>query len=211
MTPTKNSNLPVTLSRILTTPSPDDLWELQAYLLELGGEPAHQARQVAGAFHSYLRDLASKVASRNASRWGAILATAAVSSVGLQEMIAEQEDPLQRLFSSGVTAMFEIGSAAKNVQAWEVEAALVNYDVAWYLYGELWDISSTTRPELPAQERRSYLAQLLKPVLDPATASATKSVLLVRLFQLVLAARIQPLLADPKNSGKTPGVSRTSI
>jgi hypothetical protein len=198
MSQVSRSSLETTLKRVLTAPTPDDLWKLQADLLELGGELAQRAREVAGAFHSCLRDLESKIKSRNASRWGAVLATAAVSSVGLQEMIAEQEDPLQRLFASGVTAMLEIGSATKNVQAWEVEAALMYYDLAWYLYGELWEVSQANQAELSKKARRVYLDQLLKPVLDPATPEAIKSALLIRLFQVVLAARMQPLLDQSK-------------
>jgi len=195
MTKTLVSNLHSTLTRILTAPDPVDLWQLQADLLALGGETAQKAREVAREFHSCLRNLESKTASRSASRWGAVLATAAVSSVGLQEMIAEQEDPLQRLLASGVTAMLEVGSAAKYVHAWEVEAALLYYDVAWYLYGELWEVSQATRPELSSEARQTYINQLLKPILDPEVAEAAKSALLVRLFQVVLAARMWPLLA----------------
>jgi hypothetical protein len=190
------SSLSLTLKRILTAPTPDDLWQLQADLLALGGEAAQQAREVAGEFHSCLRDLESKIASRSASRWGAILETASVTSVGLQEMIAEQEDPLKRILASGVTALLEVSAAAKNVQAWEVEASLMYYDVAWYLYGELWDVSVATRPALSSQERRAYVDQLLKPVVDPDVSDATKSALLVRLFQVVLTARVWPLLTS---------------
>ena len=196
MTKTLRSNLHSTLTRILTAPDPADLWHLQADLLALGGETAQKAREVAREFHSCLRDLESKTASRSASRWGAVLATAAVSSMGLQEMIAEQEDPLKRLLTSGVTAMLEISSATRYVQAWEVEAALLYYDAAWYLYGELWEVSQATRPELSSEARQTYINQLLKPILDPEMAEAAKSALLVRLFQVVLAARMWPLLAS---------------
>jgi len=182
------------LTRILTSPTPGDLWQLQATLLAIGGETAHRAREVAGMFHSCLRNLESKIASRSASRWGAVLETASVSSVSLQEMLAEQEDPLKRLLASGVTALLEIGAAAKNVQAWEVEAALIYDDMAWYLYGELWDISQGMRPELPPAERQAHMDQLLKPILDPKVADTAKSALLIRLFQVVLAARTWPLL-----------------
>jgi hypothetical protein len=190
------SRLGSTLKRILTTPTPDDLWQLQADLLALGQEAAHPAREVAGEFHSCLRDLESKIASRNASLWGAILATASVTSVGIQEMIAEQEDPMKRIFASGVTAMLEVGAAIKNVQAWEVEASLIYYDVAWYLYGELWDISLAARPELSLKERRGFIDQLLKPVIDPEMAEVVKAALLVRLFQVALVARVWPLLTN---------------
>lgn len=186
--------LDITLGRILISPSPEDLWQLQTALLATGGETALHAREVAGEFYSFLRDLESKIASRSASRWGAVLETASVTSVGLQEMLAEQADPLKRLFASSVTAMLEIGAAVKNVQAWEVESSLVYYDVAWHLYGELWDVSLAARPDLPTDERVAMLDRLLRPIADTEVDDASKSALLVRLFQVALTARVMPLL-----------------
>jgi hypothetical protein len=198
MTEALVASLRSTLERILTTPAPEDLWRIQKDLLALGGEAAQQARQVAGAFHSCLRNMQSKNASRSASRSGAALGTAAVASVGLQEMFAAQKDPLKSLLASGVTAMLEVGSAVKSAEAWEVEASLLYYDMAWYLYGELWAVSLATQPDLSSHQRRTYADLLLKPVLDPEVADATKSALLIRLFQVVLAARMLPLLSGVK-------------
>jgi hypothetical protein len=190
----KTSNLDSALRRILISPNPDDLWKLQTALLAAGGETALRARDIAGEFYSFLRNLESKIASRSASRWGAVLETASVTSVGLQEMFAEQQDPLKRLLASGVTAMLEVGAAVKNVQAWEVESSLVYHDVAWYLYGELWDVSHAARPELSSDERAAMIDQLLRPITDDEVDEAVKSVLLVRLFQIALTARVVPLL-----------------
>jgi len=83
----------------------------------------------------------SKKASRSASRQGAALGTAAVASISLQETFAAQNDPLRGLLASGLTAMLEVASALRSAEAWEVEASLMYYDLAWYLYGELWDVS----------------------------------------------------------------------
>ena len=194
MDETLPANVRATLGRILAEPTPHDLWEIQKDLLALGGEPAGQARTVARAFHGCLRNLDSKTASRSASRWGAALGTAAVSSVGIQEMLAEQKDPLRRLLASGVTALLEAGSAVKTAQAWEVEARLMYDEMAWFLYGELWDISRAFRPEMPPAERRTQIDLLLRPVLDPEVADNEKAALLVQLFRAVLAARVWPIL-----------------
>jgi hypothetical protein len=123
------------------------------------------------------------------------LGTAAVASVGLQEMLAEQTKPLQRLVASGVTAALDVGAAVKNVQAWEIEAALVYYEVVWYLCGELWEISLSGRPALKPGERQAYVDQLLKPLLDKTLDDAIRSALIVQLFQVILAARVGSLLA----------------
>jgi len=136
---------------------------------------------------------------------GAVLETAAVSSVGLQEMLAEQENPLRRLLASGVTAALEVAAAVKNVEAWEVEASLVYHDVAWCLYGELWEVS-LSHPEMSHDERRTLMDQLLKPVLDPTIENSVKSAVLVRFFQIVLTARLLPLLKTV-GAGESDGTS----
>ena len=150
--------------RIIVEPTPADLWQLQKALLVIGSEPAARARTVARAFHACLRNLESKSASRTASRWGAVLGTAAVGSVSLGEMGDEQEDALRRLLQSALPAVLEIGSALKSAQAWEVEAGLLYDDLAWFLYDELWDISGTARPDLSPSERRDQIELLLDPL-----------------------------------------------
>jgi hypothetical protein len=178
--------------RILAEPSPADLWELQKALLVIG-EPAARARTVVRAFHLCLRGLESKSASRAASRWGAALGTAAVASVSAGEMAHQREDALQRLLQSGVPAMLEVGSALKSAQAWEVEARLIYDELAWFLYDELWDVSTTTRPALSPSERRAQIDLLLDPLLDSAVSDGDRAGLVVNVFLAVLAARLVPL------------------
>ena len=179
--------------RVMIEPAPADLWQLQKELLLIGGEPAARARSVARAFHACLRNLESKSASRTASRWGAVLGTAAVASVSIGDMGDEQEDALHRLVQSGVPAMLEIGAAVKSAEAWEVEAGLLYDDIAWFLYNELWEVSATARPELSATERRDEIELLLDPLLLPATSDADRATLAVNVFRAVLAARLLPL------------------
>jgi hypothetical protein len=194
------AGLRASLERVLTAPTPESLWQIHKDLLALGGEEARKAREVAGAFHGFLRNLESKTASRSASRQGAALGTAAVVNVGLEEMFAAQKNPLTGLLAGGVTALLEVGSALKIAHAWEVEASLLYYDLAWYLYAELWDVSLTARPELSPAQRRAWTDLLVQPVSDPEVAGATKSALLIRFFQVVLAARVWPLLDGERNT-----------
>jgi hypothetical protein len=179
--------------RILAEPAPADLWQLQKALLVIGGERATRAREVARAFHACLRSLESKSASRTASRWGAVLGTAAVGSISLSEMLAQEEDALHSLLQSGVPAMLEIGASLKSAQAWEVEAGLMFDELTWFLYDELWDVSATARPELSPSERRDQIDLLLDPLLDPAVSDADRAGLAVNVFRAVLAARLVPL------------------
>ena len=179
--------------RILAEPTPADLWELQKALLVAGGEPAGRARAVARAFHACLRALGSKSESRSASRWGAVLGTAAVASVSLPDMLEQQERSIESLLQNALPAVLEVGSALKSAQAWEVEAGLLYDEFAWFLYEELWDVStrngrSFRRPTPDGSTR------LLDPLLDPAVPDGDRAFLVVDVFRAVLAARMQPLL-----------------
>ena len=182
------------LERLLANPTPDDLWQFQKALLVVGGPDAARARGVAHAFQSCLRMLESKSASRSASRWGAVLGTAAVASVSLPEMRDRQERGLGELLERALPAVLEIGSALRSAEAWEIEAALIYDEFAWFLYEELWDISLSVRTELTAVERRQRIDQVLDPLLDADLPDKDRATLVVDVFRSVLAARVLPLL-----------------
>ena len=190
---TARSAAQATFDRILVEPTPADLWQLQKALIAIDGERAARARVVARAFYACLRNLQSKSDSRTASRWGAVLGTAAVGSVSLGEM-TDREDALAGLLRGALPAVLEIGSAVKSAQAWEVEAGLLYDDLAWFLYDELWEISATAAPQLSPSERRDQIDLLLDPLLDPAVAEGERAAIAVDVFRAVLAARVMPLL-----------------
>ncbi len=182
------------LDGLLANPTPDGLWQFQKALLVVDGPQAARARAVAHAFHACLRTLESKSASRAASRWGAVLGTAAVASVSLPEVRDHQERGLGELLERALPALLEIGAAVQSAQAWEIEAGLIHEEFAWILYEELWDISLGVRPELTAVERRERIDQVLDPLLDTGLPDADRATLVVDVFRSVLAARVLPLL-----------------
>jgi hypothetical protein len=180
--------------RILVNPDPAELWRLQQALLVVGSEEATAARVVARAFHGCLRNLDSKSASRSASRWGAVLGTAAVGSVSVGEMGDSREAALQGLVRGAVPAALEIGSALKSAQAWEVEAGLLYDDLAWFLYDELWAITAASRPDLSPADRRAQISLVLDPLLDGSIPDGDRAALVVEVFRAVLAARVVRVL-----------------
>ncbi len=182
------------LERLLANPTPDDLWQFQKALLVAGGPEAAHARGVARAFHACLRALESKSASRSASRWGAVLGTAAVASVSLPELRDRQERGLGELLEGALPAILEVGAALRSAEAWEIEAGLIYDEFAWFLYEELWDISLGIRPELTAAERGQRVAQVLDPLLDSDLPDHDRATLVVDVFRSVLAARVLPLM-----------------
>ena len=182
------------LELLLANPTSDDLWQFQKALLVVGGPESTRARGVARAFQSCLRTLESKSASRTASRWGAVLGTAAVASVSLPEMRDRQERGLGELLELALPAVLEVGAAIQSAQAWEIEAGLIYDEFAWFLYEELWDISLSVRTELTAAERRRRIDEVIDPLLDPGRPDMDRATLVVDVFRSVLAARVLPLL-----------------
>ena len=186
--------IPSSLERLLANPTPDGLWDLQKALLVAGGADAARARGVAQAFHSCLRTLESKAASRTASRWGAVLGTAAVASVSLPELRNHQARGLGDLLARALPAVLEVGAALRTAEAWEIEAGLVYDEYAWFLCEELWDISLGASAGLSADERRARIDDVLNPLLDPTLSDRDRATLVVDVFRSVLAARALPLL-----------------
>lgn len=182
------------LERILVDPTADGLWALQKVLLVHGGAEAARARAVARAFHSCLRTLESKSASRRASRWGAALGTAAVGSVSFAELRDRQDVGLGELLERAIPAVLEVGAALQSAEAWEIESRLIYDEHVWFLYEELWNASATGRPDLSDEERGSRIDIVLDPLLDPAIADSDRAALLVDIFRSVLAARVLPLV-----------------
>jgi hypothetical protein len=194
---TEPAALRSSLERILAEPTPDALWALQKVLFVHGGPESARARAVAQAFHSFLRTLESKSGSRRASRFSAALGTAAVGSVSIAELRDRQDYGIRELLQLALPAVLEVGASLQSAEAWEIESRLIYDEHVWFLYEELWDASTTGRPELSATERAERIDAVLDPLLDPAIADSDRAALLVEIFRSVLAARVLPLLATP--------------
>jgi hypothetical protein len=194
---TEPAALRSSLERILAEPTPDALWALQKVLFVHGGPESARARAVAQAFHSFLRTLESKSGSRRASRFSAALGTAAVGSVSIAELRDRQDYGIRELLQLALPAVLEVGASLQSAEAWEIESRLIYDEHVWFLYEELWDASTTGRPELSAAERAERIDAVLDPLLEPGIADSDRAALLVEIFRSVLAARVLPLLATP--------------
>jgi hypothetical protein len=190
------ASLAALLGQILENPAPGDLWELQKQVLAAGGPEAARARSVIRAFHACLRALESKSSSRTASRWGAILGTAAVGTTSLPELRERQGQELRELVEDALPALLEVGASIQTARAWEIDARLIYDEFAWFLYDELWDISSVAHPDLAPGDRRERIDSVLDPIMDQQVSDTDRAALVVDVFRSVLAARVLPLIQE---------------
>jgi hypothetical protein len=191
-------SVPDLLSRILSQPSPDDLWQLHPHLLAIESPDAEPAREVARLFYCYLNCVRSKLTSKQYSTLAAALAAGSVGTIAFQEVVkavtADRANALRDLLTAGLAETLEIFSTFQHVKAWETEFASVHEEAAWHLYAALWSLSVETQPALSVEQRQALLDKLFAAVRDPNVNSGVRMALLIRLFQILLAIRVVPLL-----------------
>ena len=198
MTDTALAEARSSFDRIMVDPAPADLWALQQALLVIGTEPAALARAVARAFHACLRNLESKSASRSASRWGAVLGTAAVGSVSVGEMGNSREAALQGLVH-GARSGRARGRAPPSSRPRRGRSRPGCSTTTWRgsCTTSCGTSSLAARPDLPPAERRDQVALVLDPLLDVTVPDGDRAALAVNVFTTVLAARLVPLFGEP--------------
>jgi hypothetical protein len=64
----------------------------------------------------------------------------------------------------------------------------------WQLYEAFWNLSAEFQPDLAPSERHMHIDSLLSVVRDSAVNSTARMVLVIRLFQILLAIRLAPFL-----------------
>ncbi len=184
--------------RLLTEPSPDDLWRLHPYLLALDTPESRAAREVARSFYAYLNVVQSKLSSKQYSSLAAVLAAGSVGAFSVQELIdalrTDRENALRHLLVGGIAETLEVLATMQHVKAWEVEFAFTFEEVVWTLYEQWWRLSAETQPNLLFEQRQALVESLLIPLREPSISSAVRVVMAFRLFQILLLVRLVPLL-----------------
>lgn len=174
---------------ILNHPTPEALIALQGALLTLGaeGKTGKQALEITGHFYRYLSELQSKLTSRDYSELASRLDIGAVGAVALENLVAtEPEKFWKRLVMGGIAEGLMIAASRQYVKGWAVETDLAHSQAAWYLTEALWHSSSEMLPDLQPQQRWETIQTLLAPAHDPDVPAPEKTVLLGRIFQILL-------------------------
>jgi hypothetical protein len=183
--------------KLWTAPTPADLWKLQAPLLALDTSEALAAHRVAGQFYGYLSLLETKLTSQRYSQFAAMLATGAVVTVGIQDVLedvfAGKPVNLSEVFGAGLAGALEVMSAIQHVKAWETDTCTADCEAAWNLYEALWQLSVRLQPDLTHTGRAEHLERVLAPLAADETPSPVRAALIIRLFQVVLLLNLLPL------------------
>lgn len=182
---------------LLAQPTPEALWLLRGELLTANLPADSPVWSLLGQFYLFLNELTARASSREYSHFASMLDIAAVGGVALQNILAEaatDEETRhigQRLLAGAFSEGLMVLAARQYVKAWEGEMAASYRAAAWELYGELWNISTEMKPELPAVERRQLLDNLLAPLQDAGQSGTVKAALIARFYQLLLLIHLQ--------------------
>ena len=180
------------LLRTLAAPRASDLWTLRAALLEAGLAPGSEVWSILGGFREFLERLDTGTSSREYSELASKLDIGAVGGIALEQILESEDsgDLAQRLLMGLVSEGLMVAATRQHVKAWKGELASVYRSAAWFLYENLWRWAEGQKPDLPADERRELLDQLFAPLHDPESPEESKTILVGRLFQVLLAARL---------------------
>jgi hypothetical protein len=190
---------------VLSQPTPAALVTLQGAVLAWEQDEGEVAGvlELVGRFHAYLSELESKITSRNYSELASLLDIGAVGAVALENILSSRggEDFWQVLLLGGVAEGLMVAASRQYIKGWEVETGLVHTHAAWYLSEALWRTSQEMQPDLPAEARWQAIQDLLAPVYSKEVAAAEKAVLLGRIFQVLLLARLAGLQSPVDEEG----------
>lgn len=180
------------LTEVLTRPSPDALWQLRADLLESGMDHLAPPLAIVDAFYHFLNQLVASSSAREYSHLASILDMAAVAGVAIQNLMDEDdsEDWWRRFVVGAVSEGMMVLAARQYVKAWEEEMRSDFNAAAWYLAQEYWRLSADLQPELAPGKRRQLVEELFAPITAGDMDGTAKAGLIVRLFQVLLVARL---------------------
>ena len=176
------------LFAVLTRPTDEALWRLRADLLESGLPADSEVWPLLQDLRDYIDQLETTTSSRDFSRLASKLDISAISGVIL-ERVAERGDGSERalrlvsgLLSEGLMAL----ATRQHVRAWSAELGAIHRSAAWRLYDRLWRWTERRTPELAADRRRRLIDELLSPIRRDDVSDMDRSVLLGRLFQIIV-------------------------
>ncbi len=177
-----------TITAVFTQPSCETLCALQANLLQAGYAPDAPLLGVLDQFFTFLNELSASMSAREYSHLATMFDIGAVGGVAVQNLL-ETDDPAniwKRVLAGGLSEGLMVLASRQYVKSAEASIISVYRSAGWFIYRELWRLSSQLQPDQDPAQRRQSLDQLLAPVHDDAVPGPFKAALLGRLFQMLL-------------------------
>ncbi len=189
------------LERLLREPTAADLLALQTRLLVAEAEPeradaARQALDIAREFYGYLAELEAKTSAREYSELASMLDIGAVGGVALENLAEAGETLLQRMLLGGLSEVLMVLASRQYIKAWRQEMFPLHRRAIWFLRRELWRLSVTGRPDMPAEDRARLVDGLLSPALQDSAPDEARVALVGRLFQVLLVIYLAQALSE---------------
>jgi len=195
------------LALVLTSPSPETLWDLRADLLLLAERlptaergRAEWSLAVTSQFHRYLADLQSKMTAHEFSQLASKMDIGSIGLLALQDLVTERERLFEKLFLGGLSEGLMVLATLQYAKAWKTEVTLVNDEALWWLFEGLWQVSRRLRPALPAETRRAEIEMLLGPVRAADVEPPVKAAIIARLFQVLLVSSLEWVPLTPSKT-----------
>ena len=181
------------LIEVFSEPAPSTLWQLRGELIVRGYSEHESVMDVLDHFYHFLNELVASSTAREYSHFASLLDIAAVGGVVLESLIGEKdsEDLWMRLMLGAVSEAMMVLAARQYVKAWEQEMKASYNSATWYLSQEYWKLSALLRPELTAELRQALIKDLIAPIQADNVEGIVKAGVIVRLFQLLLLARLR--------------------
>lgn len=101
------------------------------------------------------------------SKLASLLDIGAVGGVAVQSLIESdmaEGDFWKRLLAGGFSESLMVLASRQYVKAFKAEIASICQSAAWYLFGELWQLSVQHQTELEPAARRQHIETLLAPI-----------------------------------------------
>ena len=182
-------------NRIARQPTVNDLWKLRGILLACALDQPQTAlvHEVTREFYVYLSELQSKMTARQYSELASRMDMSAIGVLALQDIVSEHQELWKNLLLGGLSEGLMVLASRQYIKAWEQELRSVHRHAAWTLYGVLWQVSCRYQPDMSSAQRQELIETSLAPALDENTPFDARTLLMARLFQMLLLLLVAPL------------------
>jgi hypothetical protein len=185
------------LSRTLSYPTTENLWQLRSELLQSGVPQGGRVWVILGEYQRFLEQVRTSTESRQYSELASKLDIASISGIVVERFLEPQGarelalSVLSGILSEGLMAV----ATRQHVKAWKAGLASVCAGSAWFLYEEMWHWAQRKKPELNTAERRHLLDLLFAPVCSAHQGDVGTFLLIGSLFQVLLVSEVADEIA----------------